>query len=103
MLLCVFFDRSSYSPIGVDFSKDGFDGATEDFGIALFDGGFGFVLGNGEVARNVVAFGLEFCDRIRQLRHRRTNIRQLNNVGLWAFAKIRPAREISLRSTTSAS
>ena len=80
VLAGVFLDGLGCAAVGVAFTQDRVDGAAFDLVVAGADVLFGVGLRVGREVRDVVALGLQFGDRLFQLRDRCADVRKFDDV-----------------------
>ena len=82
MFAGVLLHRTRRTAIGITFTQNRIDGAAEALGISIADLAFGVGTRVLREVGDVVALGLEFFDGGHELRHRRADVGQLDDVGV---------------------
>ena len=83
----VLLDSRSDAAVRITLAQDRVDGAAENPGIAVTRFALRIVCGFFRVIGNIEALGLQFADCRGQLRYRRTDVRQLDDVRVGRLGK----------------
>ncbi len=88
VLAGVLLDRLGCTTVRVALAQNGIDGAAEHLAVPLLDGLLVVVLRLTGIVGQVVALGPQLLDRRQQLRHRRADVGQLDDVGVGLLGQL---------------